>query len=262
MPAAAGAPARPLIGVGRVRHARLRPVRHAFDYPTWFVMLPLRAMRGRSVPGLARNRRAIVSFHDRDHGLGGDDALAWFEGLLAESGIDGVDGEIWLHTYPRVCGFAFKPVSFWYAHAADGTLRAVLAEVNNTFGERHAYLLHGSALRWGAEVCADKVFHVSPFCAVRGVYRFRFLRTAAGSPNGERTVVRIDHDDVDGPLLQTSVSGELQPLTPASLWRVVAAMPLLGFGVVARIHLQALRLWFKRVPFRRKPDPPPAWVTR
>jgi hypothetical protein len=257
-------PHQALIGVGVVRHARLRPVPHAFAYPTWFVMLPMRSLRAQGtqpVPGLAINRRGWVSFQHRDHGLGGDDALAWFDGLLAEAGITDATGEAWLHTYPRVAGFAFKPVSFWYAHAADGTLRAVLAEVNNTFGERHAYLLHGPQLAYGRECTADKVFHVSPFCRVQGRYRFRFHRTEATSPQGARTVARVDHDDDAGPLLQTSVSGRLAPLTPRSVLQASLRMPLLTLAVVLRIHLQALRLWAKRTPWHRKPEPPAAWVS-
>ena len=254
----------PLIGLGEVRHARLRPAPHAFAYPTWFVMLPMRQLRAqasRGVPGLPINRRGLVSFQHRDHGLGGDDALAWFDALLREAGIADADGEVWLHTYPRLWGFAFKPVSFWYAHASDGRLKAVLAEVNNTFGERHAYLLHGPSLAYGRECVADKVFHVSPFCAVQGRYRFRFHRTEAGSPQGARTVARIDHDDADGPLLRTSVSGRLSPLTRRAVHSAFWRMPLLTLGVVARIHWQALRLWLKHTPLHRKPEPPAACVS-
>jgi uncharacterized protein len=181
---------------------------------------------------------------------------------IGADGADGANGEVWLQTFPRVLGFAFKPVSFWYAHAADGRLVAVLAEVNNTFGERHAYLLHGDALGWGREMTAAKVFHVSPFCATRGDYRFRFMRTEPDAAGPARLVARVDHDDADGPLLCTSVSGRLQPLTRDALWRIWLAMPLLTLGVVARIHWQALRLWFKRVPFVRKPVPPAAFVSR
>jgi DUF1365 family protein len=141
---------------------------------------------------LARNRFGLLAFHDRDHGDGGADALAWIEALLASEGVADADGEIWLHTYPRVLGYVFKPVSFWYCHRADGSLAAVVAEVNNTFGERHCYLLDEPGLAWGRELRARKVFHVSPFCQVEGRYRFRFMRTA------ERTVARIDHDDDDG----------------------------------------------------------------
>ena len=248
-------PPRVLIGRGPVRHARRRPVARAFRYDTWFLLLPMRTLRQQPDPVLARNRAARVSFHDCDHGDGGDDALAWFERLLAAEGIADADGEIWLHTYPRVLGYAFKPVSFWYAHRADGSLRAIVAEVNNTFGERHCYLLDRPA--WGRELRADKVFHVSPFCRVEGAYRFRFLRTP------ERTVVRIDHDDADGrELISTSVSGHLEPLTSEALHRAWTAHPLLTLGVMARIHWQALQLWWRRVPFFHKPVPPAALVSR
>jgi DUF1365 family protein len=125
-----------------------------------------------------RKRFGWITFDDRDHGDGRADALAWFELLLQAEGIDDADGEVWLQTYPRVLGHAFKPVSFWFAHRADGSLAAIVAEVNNTFGERHCYLLPAENVRWGPELVADKVFHVSPFCAVEGQYRFRFMRTA------------------------------------------------------------------------------------
>ncbi|MEY8878302.1 MAG: DUF1365 domain-containing protein [Leptothrix sp. (in: b-proteobacteria)] len=260
--AAAPAAAQAQIGVGQVRHTRLAPVRHDFSYPTWFLLLPMRAWRAGLSDGPARNRAAPVSFHDRDHGDGGPDALAWFEALLGEAGIDDADGEVWLHTYPRVLGYAFKPVSFWYAHRADGSLTAIVAEVNNTFGERHCYLLAGPQLAWGREMQADKVFHVSPFCAVAGRYRFRFVRTPADAGHPERTLVRIDHDGPDGPLLQTSVSGALQPYSAAALRRTFLRNPLLTLGLIARIHWQAWQLWRKRVPFWRKPAPPVQPLTR
>jgi len=251
------------IGFGQVRHARLRPRRNAFAYNTFFLMLPMRQLGdAAAMGGLVINRRAALSFHDQDHGDGRTPqqggALAWMLALLASHGIDDADGEIWLHTYPRVLGHTFKPVSFWYCHRADGRLRAVVAEVNNTFGERHCYLL--DAPRYGEELQASKCFHVSPFCRVEGRYRFRFMRTA--SPSQERTVVRVDHDDSDGPLLTTSVSGRLEPITPGALRRALWAYPAMTLMVVARIHWQALRLWLLGVPFHRKPPVPETFVTR
>ena len=242
--------ARPQLGMGRVRHQRLRPVVHGFDYPTWFLLLPLRSLRARPDATLRRNRRGWVSFHDADHGDGRSDCLAWLDERLMAEGIHDATGEVWLHATPRVFGFTFKPVSLWYCHRADGTLAAVVAEVNNTFGGRHCYLLAGPQLAFGRELTATKQFHVSPFNQIEGGYRFRFMRTGGGDGEGQgRTVARIDYDDARGPLLLTSVSGDLATLTPARLRVALWRMPLLTLGVVARIHWQALRLLIKRVPF-------------
>ena len=272
-PAAKSAPSpSALIGVGTVRHTRLRPVAHGFVYPTCFVLLPMRSLRASPCPALRRNRFGWVTFHDRDHGDGRADSLAWIDAVLAREGIDDADGEVWLHCYPRVLGFAFKPVSFWYCHRTDGSLGAVVVEVNNTFGERHCYLLAGPTLGFGRDIEAHKVFHVSPFCSVAGRYRFRFMRTdlaphadgrsGAVTQTLARTVARIDHLDADGLLLRTSVSGNLQPLTPARLRSMFFGMPLLTLGVVVRIHWQALRLWCKRVPLTPKPTAPTRFITR
>ena len=248
------------IGMGEVRHRRLRPREHAFSYASYFLWLPMRALRGEACAALNRNGRHawrhLLSFHDADHGDGGADALAWLEALLAAEGVADADGEVWLQTYPRVLGHVFKPVSFWFCERADGSLAAVVVEVNNTFGERHCYLLRGPDLAWGREQRAAKVFHVSPFCRVEGRYRFRFLRA------GDRVVSRVDHDDATGALLHTSLSGELQPLTRRSARAAFLAMPALTLMVVARIHWQALQLALKRVPFFSKPQPPERFITR
>ena len=251
------------LGRGEVRHERLRPTPHRFVYPTYFLMLPMRSLRTAPCAALPRNRFGLVSFHDGDHGVGGADSLAWLEALLLREGVAGADGEVWLQCYPRVLGFAFKPVSFWYCHAADGALRAVVVEVNNTFGERHCYLLDVASEAPGRELRAMKALHVSPFCAVAGDYRFRFARREAHPPAGRgRIVARVDLHDAFGPLIRTSLSGELQHLTRASLRAAFFGMPLMTLGVVARIHWQAWKLWRKKVPFFAKPAAPPTFTTR
>ena len=268
--------AQALIGFGEVRHTRLRPARNAFAYATYFLMLPMRTLSnllGSSAVGdwpLAINRFAPISFHDIDHGdarspaQGG--AVAWLDELLAAQGIIDATGEAWLHCYPRVWGYTFKPVSFWFCHRApddqDGALRAIVVEVNNTFGERHFYVLDHA--RYGEEIATHKAFHVSPFCPVEGGYRFRFMRTESANAAlpGARSIARIDYDDAAGPLIQTSVSGVLEPMTAASLRRAMWRYPAMTFGVVFHIHLQAAILWLKRVKFWRKPAPPESLVTR
>ena len=258
-----------MIVIGEVRHARSRPKRHAFRYPAYFMRLPMRqldaALQGSRF--LSRNRFNLLSFHDADHGdrRQAFSLAAWVDGLLRSEGIDDAAGDLWLHTFPRVLGYAFKPVSFWFCHRTDGALRAVLCEVNNTFGERHCYLLahrDGRCIVDGQEMTATKVFHVSPFCSASGRYRFRFAHVR------DRVVARIAYDETseDGcvreALITTSLSGRLQPATDRALWSAFVRMPLFSFGVIARIHWQAVQLWWKRAPFFSKPEPPAVEVSR
>ena len=258
----------PMIGFGQVRHKRLRPVVHAFAYAGYFLLLPMRSLQQNAVAAktpLAVNRAGLISFQDCDHGDGrGADqggALRWMDELLAAEGIHDATGEIWLQCYPRVLGYAFKPVSFWFCHRApgdqDGALRAIVVEVNNTFGERHCYVLNAPG--WGAELRAPKTFHVSPFCPVSGGYRFRFMQGDRGG--SLRTVARVDHEDAQGALLQTSISGDVQPLTRQALRMAFWRYPAMTIGVVVHIHWQALQLWRKRVAFFAKPPAPALAVT-
>jgi len=254
--------ARAQLCFGEVRHTRLRPVRNAFAYGAYYIRLPLREMGERDF-GCAlfsRNRFNLLSFSDRDHGDGRQRLVDWIDEMLGAEGIYDATGEVWLQTMPRVLGFVFNPVSFWFCHRPDGALRAVLCDVRNTFGERHFYLLdNGGVIGNGAELSARKVFHVSPFCPIEGGYRFRFVRSLR---KHEHTLARIDYDDATGALLQTSVSGVAAPITSARTARAFLSFPLMTLAVVVRIHLQALRLWLRRVPFIPKPAPPQKKVTR
>ncbi len=237
----------PQLYLGHVMHRRLRPKPNAFVYPVFYIGLPLRRLAKANCGIFSVDRPNVLGFRTADHGpRDGSPLLPWIEQLLRERGLPS-DGDIMLQTFPRVLGYVFNPVSFWYCHNAAGELIAVLADVNNTFGGHHAYLLHhadGAPIRDGEVLKADKSFHVSPFCEVEGGYRFRF--------HLDRPVplVRIDYDDAEGELLLTSISGKAAAWTAGGLLRAFLRMPLLTLGVMARIHWQAFKLWLKGVPFR------------
>jgi DUF1365 family protein len=244
--------------LGQVMHRRLRPLAHRFVYPVCYCLLPLSALSALE-HGAGRlfsvNRFNLFSFHHADHGArDGSHPLPWIRTLLQEAGV-AADGEIWLQCFPRILGYVFNPVSFWFCHRADGALLAVLAEVNNTFGGRHHYLLaHAdrSPLRDGEMLRADKVFPVSPFMAVGGEYRFRFHARDDGGVPAWR-LARIEHGDAAGDLLHTAISGRAVPLATGPLLRAALRYPLQSMRVMLRIHWQALRLWAKGAPFFSRP---------
>jgi len=241
-------------------HARLRPRRHVFSYPVFFLRLRVDAVDRLACCFLSVDRFNLVSFHRRDHGpRDGSDLLVWIRALLDREGCGFADGDIWLQTFPRVLGYVFNPVSFWLCHDRAGKLRVVVCEVNNTFGEHHNYLLahpDGRPIGPGDVMQARKIFHVSPFFPVAGRYSFRFAPAEASS------VFRIDYEDDEGKLLLTSVSGKAQPLRAAALLRCFLAHPWMTVLVIVRIHWQALRLWRKGIPFFSKPVPPTQETSR
>ena len=248
-----------------VVHRRSRPRENAFRYKVAYLCLSLDSLEGAAGRWLKLDRPGLVSFRRADHGgRDGSDLRAWLRGILTKSGLDGVcDGEIVLMTMPRILGYAFNPVSFWFCRDRAGDLRAVLCEVNNTFGETHCYLVHHAdhrVLQADEWLDGRKVFHVSPFLPVDGNYRFRFR---LDRPLQGRIVhVDVNYHDADGLMLATAVGGRLEPLMDRTVLRRFLGNPTMTLGVVARIHWQALKLWRKRARFYRKPAPPSEFVTR
>lgn len=242
---------------GNVHHTRLSPARNSFNYGVYFLRLPLRELEVHPIQSklFSRNRFNLLSHHEKDHGDGKQPLLQWIDNLLNAQGIHDANGEVWLQTFPRVLGYVFNPVSFWFCHRSDGELRAILCEVSNTFGERHCYLLdEGGPIANATEMSAHKIFHVSPFCAVEGSYRFQFIKNQRAEH--EDTLARIDYYTDAGALLLTNISGSSRSLSSANIVLALLRYPLMTFMVIARIHWQALKLWIKRVPFYRKPTPP------
>jgi len=215
----------------------------------------------------SHNRFNVLSFHDRDHGLGESGGLRrWAEGVCESQGIALAGGRIRLLAQPRMFGWVFNPVSFWYCEHADGSLRAVIAEVRNTFGEKHSYVLSsasrvggpasaGLPLPYGEMLEKEKCFHVSPLFDLKGRYHFTF------SEPGERLAVRLDETREGAPLIDTAMAGQARLFSDAMILRQVVVMPVQAFKVLAAIHWQALKIWLRGARFHKKPKPPMTEVT-
>lgn len=244
---------------GTTFHGRRGTLGNRFTYGVDYLLLdPEDAAKGPVI--FSRNRGNLVAMHDTDHGgaRGAGEGLAWVRGVLAQAGLDKVDGQVLLLAQPRIMGHVFNPVSFWLCHGRDGLLRCVIAEVNNTFGDRHSYLCHHEDQRpIGAtdEIAAQKIFHVSPFQPVDGGYRFRFDITA------ERVNIRIDYGHAAGGLIATLV-GARRPATTASLLGAMLRRPFGSRRVLALIHWQALKLWWRGARYHPHPAPPADEVSR
>ena len=236
----------------RVMHKRTRPREHGFNYNVYYLSLPMQdtppAMRGI----FSVDRFNLLSFLQRDHGLrDGSDSADWAKQTLARFGQGADVAHLVLITMPRVLGYVFNPVSFWLGFNAQGALRSAIAEVNNTFGETHSYVLaKGDGSEIGPEdwITTSKDFHVSPFFAVEGSYRFRIV------PQADKIGIFIDHYGADGELLLlTAMHGPLVPMTRTQLWRAFLSIPLVTVKVIALIHFEAFRLIFKKIRYRAKP---------
>ena len=259
--AAGAAHLQPAVCFGAVMHERHTVANNRFVYPSAFLRLPLSRIDDLKVPLLGIERSNFFSFRRRDHGpRDGSALLPWLLSALDAHGVRAVcDGEVVLQTMPRVFGYVFNPVSFWFCHDASGALRVVLAQVNNTFGERHNYLVHHAdvrAIESGDALRARKVFHVSPFFPLSGEYRFRFER------RGRVHAVQIDLWDEGVLQLSTRIGGRAEVLDGHAMRRWMLRQPFMTLGVIARIHWQALRLAMRRVRFHRKPLPPQEETSR
>jgi DUF1365 family protein len=244
--------------VGTVRHRRFGVPQHRFSYPVWHALLDLDELPGIAarVRGFSHNHFNLVGFDDRDHmGPAAGSVRVKLEHWLRSRGIETGCATLGLLTQLRVLGHVFNPVSFFFCRDGGGSLRHVVAEVNNTFGETYCYLLaaDGETVRHEEH----KSFHVSPFQPVEGRYRFRI-----GAP-GSSLELHIDLLRGGERVLATTLSATRRPLTTASLLKTVARYPHSGLRTLTMIHYQALRLWLKRAPFFTKPELPlGAWRNR
>jgi uncharacterized protein len=230
---------------GQVMHQRLRPFRHRFVYRVFSLLLDLDRLdeTGRRLRLLAVERPGIMSFRAADHGpRDGTPLRPWVERELAARGLGDAAERIFLLCFPRVLGYVFNPLSIYYCYGPGERLGAIVYEVKNTFGEQRAYVLPvevdrpaDAPIRQG---CA-KGLYVSPFIAMAAGYRFKL------SPPGERLSVVIQEEVAEGALLVATLTAERRPFTDRALARALLRQPLMTYKVIAGIHWEAMKLWWK-----------------
>ena len=242
---------------GETFDGRKGAVTNQFRYGVDYILLDPATAKGPSL--FSVNGRNVTSLHDSDHGgqPGQGRGADWVRDVLAAHNLPGAE-RILLLAQPRVLGHVFNPVSFWLCHDGAGALRVVIAEVSNTYGDRHSYLCHRPDLApLGREdtVQATKIFHVSPFQPVEGGYAFRF------DIRDDRIGIWIDYTAGSGGLIAT-LTGRRVALTNGGILRACLRRPFGSRRVLALIYWQAAKLYWKGAGFRHRPLPPTDEVTR
>ncbi len=243
----------PQLLFANVMHKRLFPKENSFSYKVYYFACDIdRLDELADKRWFGFNKWGLASFHIKDHGpCDGSSLKAWANDLIGKYANDLQISKIVLVAMPRILGYGFNPVSFWLCLDDQGDLMSVIAEVHNTFGERHVYFCRnadGSAITRQQRIEADKLFHVSPFLPRNGSYKFRFEHTA------NRLGVWIDYHDKEGRRqLITSLSGSYAEYSRRNLLWSFVSCPLVTIKTVAMIHWQALKLLLKGIQFFPKP---------
>ena len=239
---------------GWVGHKRTIPAKNSFIYRIFSMHIPYSSLKDKNHWLFSINRWNVLSIWYKDYGP--RDAtcpFTWVGKILNNYGVKNADGEIVLQTLPKFLGYAFNPVSFWLCYNRQGGLAAVICEVNNTFGEHHYYLLNKEneeEIRSKDYLNTKKVFYVSPFFEVKGKYTFNF------QVNQHHCNIKINYFVNEKLLLETFIDGNYADWTKSNINKILIQYPLTTIGVVFRIHWQAVKLWIRKVPLIKKPNPP------
>lgn len=232
-----------------VSHCRLKPKKHAFDYNVFMFSVDLDQIP--KIGFLGHNRFNLFSIFDKDHidlGEAGGIRPNLSKWLLAQ-GIDcPSDAKIRLITFPRVLGYGFNPVSFYYIESAIGEPIVAVAEVVNTFHEMKLFVLPERNAEGVWNLRITKNFYVSPFSDPALQFDFRL-----GTPD-QAWEVHIDDYDGKECMLVSSIHGQRKPLTASRLLWYAFKYPAMSLKIIGMIHWHAFLLWLKKVPFLRKAE--------
>lgn len=238
--------------VGTVTHKRLKPVKHALKYSVFNLLVDCDAVDelAKRLRFFGHNRPNIVSLYDKDYG-DSENLSAYLRKLANEAVPHQKIERFQMLTYPRIFGYAFNPLTVYYGFDADEKVKLMIYEVNNTFGQRHTYVIPAEERENGVlwQHC-DKQFYVSPFNDVSGQYSFHV------SPIAEKLTIGVALRDDEGPLLNAYFRGERQDLTDGALLKAIAHTGWMTIKVMAGIHYEALKLWMKGLKLKPRPDAP------
>ena len=242
---------------GRVTHARITPRRHKLAYRIFMLRLNLDDPAGQGTRLFSLNRFNLFGLFERDHGDGSATPLRdQVAAKLDQAGLGAAAAHIEMLVMPRILGRAFNPLTVYFCRDRTGRLAAILYEVNNTFGERHNYMIAaGAAAEPSVRQTAPKRFHVSPFMEMDLDYRFDV------TPPGEDVAIRILVSKAGAPVLTAAFTGKGQPMTDAALLRAWLTHPWQTLGVMAAIHWEAAKILLKGIGLRPKPASPASGVT-
>lgn len=245
---------------GDVMHARMKPKTHRFAYKVFCLLIDIDRLSdaGRQSRLFSIGRFNLLSFRESDHGsetkISETGLLrGYIDHLLAQANVNATGGRVLLLCYPRLLGFVFNPISVYYVYSGGGDLVALIYEVRNTFGEMHTYVCPvepGQMSEAGIRQERNKLFYVSPFMDQPMRYHFRMV------PPADRVNVRILETDHEGPILAATFTGAKRDLTTAAILKACIAMPFMTLKVVAGIHWEAMKLWFKGIEFYNRPERP------
>jgi uncharacterized protein len=223
-----------------IHHVRATPVRNVFRYRSYQWLVDLDAL-----PRLPCALRPFARFDARDHvGDPSRSLRANLDAYLDENGIDLAGGRIRMLTNARVLGYVFNPLTVYWCHHRDGSLRCVVAEVHNTYGQRHRYLMETDA-RGRAET--GKQFYVSPFYDVAGHYTMRLPEP------DDRLDLSITLHPRQGATFVASVKGRRVPAHGLPLLRMLLGRPWTTAAVSMRIRWQGIKLYLRGVPVVPRP---------
>jgi len=235
---------------GRVSHIRHTPFRYKFDYRIWMMSVDLDRI-GELAAGsrlFSHNRAGLLSIQDKDHGFrDGRPLRAYVDAALARESLSRFGHSIRFVTMPRLLGYAFNPISFYFCHDAQGQLGAILHQVKNTFGDQIGYLMPVAAGCQNIRQSAPKRMHVSPFFDMRGGYRF------ALTPPREKLIVSIQYGTPEEKRMTATMALSEMTWSEKSLLALLLQMPLVTMKVIAAIHWQALKLWLRGAKFHAAP---------